>query len=358
VDPGSGLAIADAGRLTRDIPKPAERNSVAASTPIGPSSPLVRTIGILTVIVALVGVIAIFTKGSDNDRPSGTPVGGGTPIATPTGLRSSTPPPSPTISPSPSSHHTGSSAPVPTASTAPTGSATATTSAHPHRSAAPTSPAASPRPTSTPTANGGNGQPTLRAPALGNYSYATSGGEGTSFPGTSRTFPKTTTVSIAKAGCGVDQTWKPLSSHVETEQLCVINNQIHLVSYSTTLSFFGQTITQKFTCASNSYIYSPTLKPGDTWAFTCKTKGSKVVQHLKAVGFSTIDVGGTGVRTLHISVSSKVSGSDSGSSHQDVWIATTSRSLMIRNESNIHAKQGGVTYDEASTIELKHLQPS
>jgi hypothetical protein len=196
---------------------------------------------------------------------------------------------------------------------------------------------------------------TLQTPALGNYSYATTGGESTSFPGTARQFPKTTTVSLTKSGCGIQETWKPLATHVETEQLCLVNNQVHLVSYQTTLSFFGQTVTQKFTCAKNAYIYSPTLKPGDSWSFTCTSQGSKVVQHLKAVGF---DVGGTKVRTLHISVPSNVGGSANGTSQQDLWIAATNRPHMIRNTAHIDARQGSFSYTENLTLQLKSLKPS
>jgi hypothetical protein len=198
----------------------------------------------------------------------------------------------------------------------------------------------------------------LHAPALGNYSYATTGGESTSFPGTARKFPKTTTVSLTKSGCGIQETWKPLSSHVETEQLCIINNQVHLISTQTTLSFFGQTVTQKFTCASNAYVYAPTLRPGDTWSFVCTSKDSKVTQHLKALRYQTFDVGGTNVRTLKISVASTVSGGDSGDSKQTIWIAATNRPQMIRNVASINAKQGSFSYTENQQLQLKSLTPS
>jgi hypothetical protein len=327
---------------------------VAASTPTGPSSPLVRTLGILSVLIALAGVITIFAKGSDNDNSSsaGGPGTGGTPIATPTGLGSSSPPPA-TITPIPSAgRHTHSSAPVPSAS------ATTTTSSRPRRSATPSTPASSPTPQSSPTSTGRRHHVTLQLPTLGNYSYATTGGEQTSIPGTGRTWPKTTTISVTKSGCGINQTWKPLSTHVETQQLCLIHNQVHLISYQTTLTFFGQTITQRFTCARNAYIYSPALKPGDRWSFTCTTQGAKVVQHLKAVGYQTFDVGGTKVRTLHISIPSNLGGGDSGTSQQDLWIAATNRPMEIRDTSSIDAKQSGVAYKESRTLQLKHLQPS
>jgi hypothetical protein len=199
---------------------------------------------------------------------------------------------------------------------------------------------------------------TLQLPALGNYSYATTGGESTSFPGTGRKFPRTTTISLTKSGCGVKETWKPLSSHVESEQLCLIHNQVHLMSTQTTLTFFGQTVTQRFTCASNAYIYAPTVRPGDTWSFDCSSQGSKVTQTLKALRYQTIKVGGTNVKTLKIMVSSSVSGGDNGDSKQTIWIAATSRPQMIRNVASINAKQGAFSDTENQRLQLKSLQPS
>ena len=148
-----------------------------------------------------------------------------------------------------------------------------------------------------------------------------------------------------------------MSSHVETEQLCVINNRVRLIWSQTTLTFFGQTITQRFTCGKNAYIYAPTLRPGDSWSFTCKSQGGSVVQHLKAVGYTTINVGGTNVRCLHIVIPSRIGGSDSGSSRQDIWIAATSHPQEIRNKSVINAKQGAFSYNENVTLQLKSLRP-
>lgn len=326
---------------------------MAASTPTGPNSPVVRTLGILSVLIALAGVIAVFAKGSDNNNSSsGNPGGGTTPIATPTGTGTASPLPSPTVTPSASPHATGSGQPAGSASPAVTPTAT-------HgggHSTAPTTPA-SPTTATSPTSNGGH-QVTIQAPPLGNYSYATTGGESTSFPGTGRTFPKTTTVSLTKSGCGIEETWKPLATHVESEQLCIINNQVHLISTQTTLSFFGQTITQKLTCAKNAYIYAPTVRPGDTWSFTCTGEGATVTQTLKAVRYQTFNVGGTNVKTVKITVGSAVKGGDSGTSKQTLWIAATNRPQMIRNMSSIEAKQGSFSYKENATLQLKSLTPA
>jgi hypothetical protein len=320
---------------------------VAASTPTGPNSPLVRTLGILSVLIALAGVITIFAKGTDNDNSSSNPpASGSTPLATPTGRASVSPLPSPTITPSPTLHATGTART--TASGTPTVAPTAT---HPAgHSAAPSTPA------SSPTSNAGSHQVTLQTPALGDYSYSTTGGESTSFPGTGRTFPKTTTVSLTKSGCGIKETWKPLASHVETEQLCLINNQVHLLSYQTTLGFFGQSVTQKFTC-TNAYIYAPTSRPGDSWSFSCSGEGAKVTQTLKALRYQTFTIGGTKVKTLKISVSSAIAGGDSGDSKQTIWIAATNRPQMIRNVASINAKQGSFSYRENATLQLESLTP-
>jgi hypothetical protein len=154
---------------------------------------------------------------------------------------------------------------------------TATATAGASVSASRTSaPATSPTPTAShphsAPPSGGNGQ-SLSAPSPGSYPYATTGTEQTNIPGTARHYPATTTVTNNRSGCGVNQTWTPISQHSETQHLCIVNNAVHLLSYRTTISFFGQTITQQFKCASNAFIYSPTLRPGHTWSFTCTSNG-------------------------------------------------------------------------------------
>ncbi len=318
---------------------------MASARPTGPTANplLVRTIAGLSIVVVLVGVIAVFTKGSGSSSPSTAPaVGNTTPAVTPTPSRPAgrtpTPAPSPSATASRAARPTPASTASPAGTTRPVGSLAA--------SSVPSRPNPSPSPA------GGSG-PTVFAPAIGSYSYATTGGEQTSFPGTARHYPATTTITIAKAGCGVDQTWTPIKQHSETEQLCIVNNQVHLASYSTTISYFGQTITQKFTCASNAFIYSPTLRPGHSWSFTCSGSGAKVTQHLTAVAFSTIAVGSAQIRTLHLTATSKISGAEGGTTREDYWIQTGSHPFVIRNTAQVTAKNGSITYSEAYSIQLK-----
>jgi hypothetical protein len=312
---------------------------------------VIRIIGALSVVVALVGVIAVFAKGSGSSSSSNSP--GTPPIASPTASLTTAPsvPPMPTPSPSTRPGRTHSAQPRGTASPLASAIVTGTAAASPSTTPVATSPAPQSHPTSPSKAV------RIKAPTLGAYSYVTTGGDKTNLPGTSHTYPATTTVRISKAGCGVDQTWTPDSDHSETQRLCIVHNRVHLASYSTSLTFFGQHIKQNFSCAKNAYIYSPELRPGSSWSFTCTTNGAKVVQQIKAVGFANIDVGKTQVRTIHLTVNTKISGGDSGTSTQSYWIATRRRPIMVRNTAQIAAKQGGITYSENYTIQLKSLRP-
>jgi hypothetical protein len=323
-----------------------EGDSVASATPTGQNTVLTRAIAGLSVIVALIGVIAVFTKGSGGSSSSGTPTSAATtPAASPSASVSPTPSASasPRATSTPSGHPTRTGQPAGGASTGvasqpPAPVAPAPTTSHPH-----TSPATGGHPVG------------LFAPRPGSYQYATTGGEQTNIPGTGRHYPATTTITIRKAGCGVNQTWTPISQHSETQHLCILNNAVHLLSYRTTISFFGRSISQMFTCDNNAVIYSPTFKVGHTWSFTCASNGSKVTQHLKVIEFKKIDVNGTPVRTLHVHASSSISGTNSGSSKQDYWIETGSHPFLIRNTAQISARMGGITYSESYAIQLKRL---
>lgn len=194
-------------------------------------------------------------------------------------------------------------------------------------------------------------------PATGVYDYATQGYEQTSIPGTRRTFPSTTHVTIRRVNCGFSSTWAPVSQHRETMTFCVHGHKLVLASDETQISYFGVSNDETIKCSSGAYVYSTRLRPGQTWSFTCGSVNGHATQHLTAVGYDRIRVGGTRVRTLHIRVQSSVSGAETGSLQQDLWYSPK-LGTIVRNTGSTNAKQGGVSYRANYSMTLQHTTPS
>lgn len=275
-----------------------------------------------------------------------------------------------------SHNNTSKSASVPTTqtpqataptTTAPTATPMTTTTARHHHPAAVPSAATSPVPTTPPTSSGAApapGRTTSTSPTatqvppgvLGTFSYATTGYEETSFPGTHRDFPRTSTITNKREGCGVASTWKPIPEHVQKQVLCPAGNAIKVTAYQTTISFYGQSSGENFTCTGPSYVYKPDVKAGDTWKYTCKSADAVAKQTAHVIGYQTIDVGGTAVRTLHVHLATTLTGGASGTSAQDYWIATN-KPVLVKEKGTVVANQGNVRYDERYSLALKSLSP-
>lgn len=253
-----------------------------------------------------------------------------------------TPAPLPTASTSPyppSGQAPESHPPVTTATSAPHQTATAR-SGHPPSPS--TSPTASPSP--------------LSLPPPGVYSYSTTGGEQVGVPGGDRSYPKTTTITVERTSCGVNEIWAPSTQHSETRQLCLHNGAVRLAGFSTSVSFFGVGSAEHYTCGSDATVYSPGMTLGHGTTFRCASADSSAVQTVTPIGFTHLTVGGTKVRTLHITVASALSGANQGSSTQQLWL-TTDHSVLVRNTGRIDATQHGVSYHESYDLRLDDLTP-
>ncbi len=297
-----------------------------------------QAIGAALAAVLVIGVIDATAghNGSSTSTPSGAPTG------------------APTMTPSPS--------------TAPTATASAA-SPHPHRSVAvtasssglvvrhiPTSPA-SPSARSASPAPSSSSPAATRAGVLGTFRYATTGYETTNIPGTRRTYPSTTKIVNKLKGCGVQSTWKPVSEHVQKQLICPASGgSLKIRSYTTSISFYGVTSGEHFTCAGPSYVYRPNVAVGTVWRYRCKSADAVASQKAKVVGYQTINVGGTQVRTLHVHLDITVKGSSSGTSSQDYWIAT-SKPVLVKEAGTVAASQKNVRYTSTYSLALKSLSP-
>ena len=301
-------------------------------------SGLEKLIGAGLAVVLVVGIIDAAAGHDESSKP--------TPSTMPTGTESPQTSQTPTTEVSPTAmestptrgggKHGGGMAPTAAPSTAATSAGSA--------SSAPTSAA-----TTSATASAPPG-------VLGTFSYATTGSEGTNIPGTHRNFPKTTKITNKLQGCGVASTWKPIPEHVQKQVLCPAGDGIKVKSQQTTIMFFGVTSGENFKCSGPSYVYRKSVAAGDTWKFKCKSADATAVQTSTAVGFETIDVGGTAVKTLHVHVDTTLRGNDSGTSTQDYWIAVK-KPVLVKEVGEVTATQQSVHYSSTYSLALKSLSP-
>jgi hypothetical protein len=191
---------------------------------------------------------------------------------------------------------------------------------------------------------------------LGTFSYQTTGSEGTTIPGTTRSYPSTTKITNTVHGCGVLSTWKPIPEHSQSQLLCPDGSSIKIKAYATTISFYGVTSGENFACSGASYIYQPGVKAGHVWRYSCKSSDAVAKQVATVIGYEKLTVGGTAVRTLHVKVATTVSGAESGTSTQEYWIDTT-KPVLVKEFGKVSAKQQNVTYQSSYSLTLDSLTP-
>jgi hypothetical protein len=257
------------------------------------------------------------------------------------------------------------SSPTYSASAAPTPSASATPARrHPHASgpgaaspapggSAPTSAAPAPAPGASSSTGPRSAPP---AGVIGTFRYSTSGYEQTNIPGTRRDYPATTRITNSHHGCGVVSTWKPDSQHTQRQYVCQSGSAVVLKWYASTISFFGYTGNEKFVCGRGAFVEQAGAPVGHTWSYRCKSADATASQSARIVGYETLQIGGKAVRTVHVHVRTTLSGSDSGSSTEDYWVAT-SEPLLVKQTGTVSASQQGVRYDEKYALRLDSLTP-
>lgn len=201
-----------------------------------------------------------------------------------------------------------------------------------------------------------------RLPPVGVYVYNTSGYEQLSLPGTHRSWPSTTTITVTGHGCGEDLRWAPLAQHVETDWACPgPGNAMYWKSSTATVRFFGITTSHTLKCDQGAYLRPPKAPPGQSWRFSCGGSGETwhVVGH--TVGVQDLKVGGTKVPTVHVHFDISVGGSETGTSPTDYWFARSS-SKIVRAESATDVSQGSsplgpVKYQDRYRLEITSLTP-
>lgn len=195
-------------------------------------------------------------------------------------------------------------------------------------------------------------------PPPGYYTYATSGYEKISL-GQPRSFPATTVVEVGRSGCGESEIWKPDDSHRESIGVCPAAGGLHVVYDETTVVFDGEASTNDLVCSGDSFIPVTTGQVGQQWTFTCADSSTTAYEDVTFIGDQSLTINDEVVNTVHVEMTSTLSGSENGTGQTDYWltdnavVAQESSSLSASTETDI----GEVTYTSSYTLELDSLQP-
>lgn len=197
-----------------------------------------------------------------------------------------------------------------------------------------------------------------RLPAPGVYSYRTSGGEGLSLLGVSRSFPSTTPMIVSRGSCAT-VSWVPVAEHTETTKICrAPAGALRVPQFVTHESIAGTTTTSTVDCPATAYLLPPSTA-GRRWTASCTLTSpvEKVGFVGQDLGPATVTVGGSSVKVEHTRVTLTFSGSEQGTSPADFWVARRT-GLIVREKEAVAVTSGGVHYSEHMVVSLTRLQPS
>jgi hypothetical protein len=198
-----------------------------------------------------------------------------------------------------------------------------------------------------------------RMPTPGVYTYRTSGSESLNLVGMSRSFPSSTSMIVADGRCAT-VSWVPITQHTEATTVCnAPNGALTVPKLVTDESIAGSTTTSTIECPASTYLVPPAPSPGQRWAATCAlaSPAEKVELAGRALGQSTMAVGGHTVSVMHTRLMLTFTGTEHGTNPTDFWIVPRS-GLIVREQETVGVTQGGVHYTENMETTLTRLDPA
>jgi hypothetical protein len=198
-----------------------------------------------------------------------------------------------------------------------------------------------------------------RMPTPGVYTYRTSGGESLNLVGMSRSFPSSTSMIVADGRCAT-VSWVPIMQHTEATTVCnAPNGALTVPKLVTDESIAGSTTTSTIECPASTYLLPPAPRPGQRWTATCAlaSPAEKIELAGRALGQSTMVVGGQTVSVMHTRLMLTFTGTEHGTNPTDFWVAPSS-GLIVREQETVGVTQGGVHYTENMETTLTRLDPA
>ncbi len=192
----------------------------------------------------------------------------------------------------------------------------------------------------------GSGGALEGTPAPGVYVYATHGSERVS-AGVAHDYPDRTTLTVKRAGCGLDLRWDALAGRWARWQVCPTAAGWRLVRYVDVHKFLYMQDVHDYACSGFP-------------AVVCRTGSGVLTSTVRRLGTEQQRVDGVDVTTSHLRVDQVATGTSVSTGRVDVWVLATG--LPVRLEITDHGSQevlgATVTYDESAQLTLTSVTPT
>jgi len=199
-----------------------------------------------------------------------------------------------------------------------------------------------------------------RAMPAGVYLYATSGSERTdALGGVTHRYPRTSTVTVTAAPCGIRLRWDVLRGRSTTWWVCTGAGNWSERSRSERHTFFGVTDRTTYVCKRTPFRPAGD-RPATAFVVDCSTGKATERGRGRVVGRETVSVGDTRVPTVHLRTETSFSGETTGTATYDFWLARKNGmpvrvTMLSRTTSG--SLIGDVHYDERVSLRLTSLVP-
>ena len=173
----------------------------------------------------------------------------------------------------------------------------------------------------------------------GAYAYTTSGFEEIGILGGARhVYPTTTGITIRRSDCGHWLVWRPLRDRSTAYELC----GGRLRSIREVHQFFGRRDRRTYRCTESSSLRG----------WRCTFAGTTEVARGHVVGVERVG----GVETVHVRLTTRISGAVEGTGTRDFWLRRSDGfpvRLAATNENSTDSPVGRVHYRESYELELQ-----
>lgn len=194
----------------------------------------------------------------------------------------------------------------------------------------------------------------------GVYVYSTKGSEHIdALGGVTHRYPRSSTLTVSGAPCGVRLRWDVLRGRSTTWTVCTGTPDWELRSERERHTFFGVTEKTTYTCTGTPFRPAGD-RPGAALTVDCSTGKTTERGSGRVVGRQTIRVGGTDVPVVHVRSRTSLAGDTTGSSTNDFWLARDTglpvRIVMV-SRTTTGSPIGDVHYEERVSLLLTSLVP-
>jgi hypothetical protein len=194
----------------------------------------------------------------------------------------------------------------------------------------------------------------------GVYLYETSGFEYVSaLGGATHRYPRTTTLTVTKGGCGTRLRWDGLKRRSTTWTVCPASRGLRLVLWDETHNFFGQQDRTLWRCSQGDWVPAD-LTAGRSTVVDCRSPDTRASGFLAVVGEEAREVGDSTVDTVHLRGRSRVTGGASGTFVDERWVEPRSGlpvRIVFRATTTNPSPIGNVTFKESFDLRLSSLEP-